>query len=277
MHKVKLYYDNELPNFGDELNIFIVRKLNLTAEYAPLESCNAIFIGSLLGRFFSKRLWLTRRLLGLMLLKPRVLVWGGGYVEINNRKDMRLFRRLDVRACRGFLTLERLRQCRHAKIAENIVCADPGLLASRFIDTSHVKKKYKLGIIPHYVDKDNYLLSNITVENSVIIDIQQPPEVFMNTLAECENVLSSALHGLIAADSLGIPNARLVLSDKIKGGDYKYNDYYSAFGLKSHMRVNLAEGQFTDGDIDTISSAYAIKQEQVTQLQDALLHSFPYK
>ena len=38
------------------------------------------------------------------------------------------------------------------------------------------------------------------------------------------------MHGLIVADSFGIPNRRMPLSSGIIS-DLKFNDYYSAFGL----------------------------------------------
>jgi len=212
----------------------------------------------------------------IFLRFPVVYVWGAGFIEAPDLSEKKLLRRLDVRACRGFHTLDILKRTPGARISDNIVVGDPGLLAGRLINTSGTAKKYALGIVPHYVDKDDPLLSNITVKNSTIIDIQQPPEVFVEKLAECENVVSSSLHGLIAADSLGIPNKRLVVSDRIGGGDFKFNDYYSAFGLASHMTIDLTRRGFSDEDLPGIRDSYAINPEQVSKLQDALLDVFPF-
>jgi len=271
MKKIKLFYFKDELNFGDALSIFIAQNLHGAVEYAPRKSCNAVFIGSLIEYFFSQRPFLQRILWSLT--SSPVLIWGAGfgYAEKEDSLSRGLMRRFDVRACRGFLTLERLKKIRGVKISNDVVVADPGLLAGRLIDTSHIEKKYELGIIPHYVDKNNPLLQKIKAENSVMIDIQQQPEVFMEKLAECRHVIASAMHGLIAADSLGIPNVRMALSDKILGGDYKYNDYYSAFGLDSHTIINLSEREFSDTDLSDIKNNYKIKPEQVTKLQDALL------
>ena len=89
-------------------------------------------------RFLNRSLFNEKNFLQRLpsLLGVPVKIWGSGYVEINDRKNMELLRRLDVRACRGFLTLERLKKLQYAKIAKNVAIGDPELLASRIIDTS---------------------------------------------------------------------------------------------------------------------------------------------
>jgi hypothetical protein len=84
------------------------------------------------------------------------------------------------------------------------------------------------------------------------------------------------MHGLISADSLGIPNIRMILGGNITGGDYKFDDYYSAFGIKNHNRINLEEQTFTDSDLPNIANNYEINMKKVKELQDALINSFPY-
>ena len=136
-----------------------------------------------------------------------------------------------------------------------------------YIDVSSVKKKYKLGIIPHYVDKNNPLLEKINVNNSIVLDITSQPSVLIKQIAECENIISSAMHGLI-----GIPNIRMILSDKITGGDYKYDDYYSAFGIRQHNRINLNTSSFTEKDLEKMISTYQVKNEDVKKIQTNLLN-----
>ena len=274
MRAIKLYYYDEERNFGDEASIFIAQKLYGPVIKTPVTWCNAMFIGSLMNGFLTKK---SRLMLALYLIRPSVAVWGAGFIRRPDLKQWKLLRRFDVRACRGFLTLEILRKVQSAKISDDVVIADPGLLMSRLIDIPEAEKKYALGIVPHYADKDDPILSSIDVRNSVTIDVQQSPEEFMRKLSECENVISSSLHGLVAADSLNIPNIRMVISDRIGGGDFKYDDYYSAFGLDSHEKVDLKQRGFTDADLPGIKSAYRIKPEQVLELQDALFASFPYK
>ena len=49
----------------------------------------------------------------------------------------------------------------------------------------------------------------------------------IDEIKKCECVISSSLHGLIISDAYGIANVRVKFSDSIKGGDFKYKDYYS--------------------------------------------------
>jgi len=191
----------------------------------------------------------------LFLSKP-LIVWGSGFIK-DEEKNEKLFRRLDVRAVRGYHTLSRIKDNPVVKIAENVAVGDPGLLIPKLFDVRHIKKRYKLGIVPHFIDINNELLNNIKVDNSIIINVLSDPEIFISKLAQCEFVISSSLHGLVAADSLSIPNVRMIVSGKVKGGDYKYDDYYSVFGIGNHDRVFLNESLFTDKDISWLRDKYS--------------------
>ncbi len=255
------------------LNIDLFNKLfNCNVIASGISKCNTIAIGSLLQMFLVPKSKIFKIIKGI--LKPPVTVYGTGFISQSNEDDNKVFcRKLDVRAVRGYNTLERLKQYKNVKIAENVAIGDLGLLAPYiYIDVSSVKKKYKLGIIPHYVDKNNPLLEKINVNNSIVLDITSQPSVLIKQIAECENIISSAMHGLIVADALGIPNIRMILSDKITGGDYKYDDYYSAFGIRQHNRINLNTSSFTEKDLEKMISTYQVKNEDVKKIQTNLLN-----
>ena len=84
-------------------------------------------------------------------------------------------------------------------------------------------------------------------------------------------MISSSLHGLIASDSLGIPNMRFVASDKIIGGDYKYNDYYSSYGINQPVKFDLRENIFSENQLYFIDSNYSISQDKIREKQCELL------
>lgn len=265
--QIKLLYFNEQSNFGDQLNPVLFGLFGYNVVKSDRSNCDMVAIGSLMENFFVSPHRKTKK-------KP-VIVYGSGFM-LDKKQDEYLYRALDVRAVRGYNTLKRLENLDNVKISPNVVIADPGLLAVLLLCGEKPTKKYKLGIIPHCVDRDNPLLNKIKCKDSVVIDITSHPISVMRKIAECENIISSAMHGLIAADAAGVPNIRMVLSDKIIGGDYKFDDYYSAFGIKKHKTIDLRKQNFTDADIDDIAKNYKISKAQVLQKQRALLDAFPF-
>ena len=86
----------------------------------------------------------------------------------------------------------------------------------------HQNKKYKLGIIPHYVDSR---IAREMFPEERIIDIINTPEGFINEICECEEIWSSSLHGLIIPQLYNIKVKRIKLSNNVIGGAFKFNDY----------------------------------------------------
>ena len=137
------------------------------------------------------------------------------------------------------------------------IYGDLGLLMRCLAPHLAVTKKYKVGIIPHCED---YRLPSVAdaVERSAgswtVINILQSdnPYKFLRELQECELILSSSLHGIVVADSYGIPAHHVVLSDKVVGGDFKFRDYYESVG-RDYYTVTL------DGDLATQCKPYTLK------------------
>ena len=150
------------------------------------------------------------------------LVWGAGIIR--DGMGFPALGRPHFSAVRGPLTRERLIQLGHS-VPE--VYGDPALLYPH-IWNPDVKKTHKWGVIPHYIDQDSEGLKILLQMGVKLIDICAGEKEFINQLLSVEQVLSSSLHGLVAADAYGIPNARIVLSNKIVGGDYKFIDYSRA-------------------------------------------------
>ena len=94
---------------------------------------------------------------------------------------------------------------------------------------------------------------------------------------KCKSVLSSGLHALIISDSLGIPNMRMVVSDKIIGGDYKFRDYYSSYSLSLPLKIDLRKYYFTGLELKKINFNHVISMDKIRQKQCQLLSHFPYK
>ena len=107
-----------------------------------------------------------------------------------------------------------------------------------------------------------------------MIDVFIPPEQFVQTVAECRFILSSALHGVICADALNIPNKPMVISGLVEGWGYKFRDYYSAFDNMKYCPVNIRENAITDDDVDKFLSEYKDISLQVGKICNGLTDVF---
>lgn len=153
----------------------------------------------------------------------KAVVWGAGFARCLDE----VHRPLKVCAVRGPRTREKL-------IANGIECpeiyGDPALLLPRFLLPS-VTKKYRLGIIPHYVDYSAALQCAGGFVGDVVIDLMAPVEEVVGLITQCETTLSSSLHGLICSHAYGIPSDWVKFSDKVEGCGFKFHDYLASVGL----------------------------------------------
>ena len=217
----KVDFSSGLNNFGDVLNFYLIFKLTglkiieIRSEYYNKKSF--LFIGSILQR--SNRY---------------SIVWGSGFISKESKCNEKP---KIVYGVRGPLTRKLL-------VEQNVQCpkvyGDPALLLP-LIYKSNSKIKYKIGVIPHYVDKNNPWLKKIKNKTVKIIDIQnQNIEGFIDSVCECEIIISSSLHGIIVSDTYGIPSLWVEFSKNVKGDGFKFRDYYMSVGknVTSPTRIN---------------------------------------
>lgn len=239
-------------NFGDEITPYIMKSIwGLNTVWAGVNDAALAGAGSILNILEDKR------------KKDGLNVWGSGYIEEGKKNHNQ---NLIFHAVRGPRTLSRI----NTKVAQG----DPGILAS-LVFSGAKEKKYKVGVVPHYVDVDNKALSVIKENpNYLIIDVLQPPDKVAFDISSCHYVISSSLHGLIFADSFGIPNNRMRLSDKVIGGDYKFNDYY-----ESTARRLVEVDTSILGDESKINKAMEnyVPVADLKSIQEDLINSFPFK
>ena len=157
----------------------------------------------------------------MLFSKPKDIIWGTGCIAPNEVGSTPI----KVYAVRGPLTRKEL-------LKKNINCpeiyGDPALLFPEIYNPNK-NPKYKYGVIPHYIDFTDPLslktIYHLESQGVKIINITSGIFNFIDELLQCQNVLSSSLHGLIMADAYNIPNIRIKLSDKLIGGDFKFKDY----------------------------------------------------
>ena len=159
----------------------------------------------------------------LQLIGQKSVITGSGFISKNSYLVNQPKKIISVR---GKLTSEKLKS---AYDIDARSFGDMGLIADRIFKNVSKVKKFRFGIIPHYVDYDLILTKEFQSDNVLILDIRtNNTEQFLEQMNSCEFILSSSLHGLIFADAFGIPNQRIIMSNQIVGGDFKFADYFSS-------------------------------------------------
>jgi len=206
-------------NIGDVLNEYLFEKVFQKKAVSYRDVLNLgippvySFIGSVLDNSAVKNL----------------TVMGSGFKSASSKM---LVNPKKVISCRGPLTRGKLISM-GAEVPE--IYGDPAILLPLFYNPD-VEKKYKMGLIPHYVDKDLEIVKKWSGNSEVKhIDVFSNMETFVTDLKSCEFTISSSLHGVILSHAYGIPSAWAPLSDKLVGGGFKFNDYYQSVNAECKL------------------------------------------
>lgn len=205
-------------NFGDALSPLLISKiLGRQVVWSAPYRADIMGIGSIIGH--AKKLW--RRSLLSRQTCP-LCVWGSGSL-LPIRPRTRFMEFLAVRGAktRDFIGLR-----------DDIPLGDPGMLSPLLLGETAPppQSQFGLGMIPHWKEKSAPAISEFVERfpHCKMIDVTNPDVLgTIRTIASCEFVLSSSLHGLVVADSFGIPNARFRLSTAKHTSDWKFEDYFS--------------------------------------------------
>ena len=266
---VKLYYEiYKNGNLGDVLTKDIFTQVfNVPTTIGLLNDSECIGIGSVLQNFINHK-----------NQNRTINVWGSGFIKPKTQHSEMFSSNMNFFAVRGKLTKSRISKM-YNKEFDDITLGDPGLLASLLINNK-IKKRYKLGIIPHFIDSHLPVFHKInsSINDSVIIDVLGDPIQTIRKMSECEAIISTSLHGLIIADSLGIPNSWCEVSKNVIGDGYKFQDYYSVFNNTSKKKpIQLLDiHKFDNNFLNLLHSSYDIKYDNVLEIREKLIKSFPY-
>lgn len=275
--KIKLYSwkaPGGKPNFGDELGPEIIQNLfsYLEIAYEPdIKQADMLSVGSLL-----------HILLDLEFNRPnkKVHIWGTGTIyplqankgsikeeyPLHNFSELN-FTKLKFHAVRGKLTQEDLK-------LPLLPLGDPGILVNRVYQESQDKED-KIGVIPHFEEANHPFIKKLAADSSFkIIDVLRTPQEVITDITSCKLIFSSSLHGLIVADSFSIPNIHMILSDRLVGGNFKFEDYYSAVE-KEHKLADLGLILNRNYQEQVIRNYQPISN--LVEKQETLLKAFPYR
>jgi hypothetical protein len=213
---MKIYYWNVKKNFGDLLTPLIISRFTrLQSKLVAPKDADLIMVGSILEH-----------------LPPRWhgVIAGAGKLHEKSVIDLPKAR---ILAVRGPLTAKGLKG--------SFVLGDPGLLCDDLIPAQD--KKYDLGIVPHWSDTKLELNPIFLKYDPKIIRVSDDPIKVIKEIAQCRKIVSSSLHGIIAADAFGIPR-RIEIAPDMKtnpdeGGIFKWDDYSQSIGMK--LKIGLTQ------------------------------------
>jgi hypothetical protein len=260
MKVLNLYWSTSLQdgrkNFGDWLSPVLCEALSgMKIVHARPNKCDLMALGSILAKA-KNHLW-----------NRRIDIWGSGLIE-----DIGTFKSPHrIHAVRGKNTAKAIRN------QSVTVVGDPGLLCDMLLSGNVVRHKaHSVGLIPHYVDQNNPLVHEFLSRHprSRMIDVFSDTLDFIRQVAACEVVLSSSLHGLITADSLGVPNHWMCLSDKVQGANFKFYDYYSIYGFE-RVCPFLLRPESSEAGVLALAEQY--HRPGLSEIKKNLLHAFPFK
>lgn len=210
-------------NFGDLLTPYILDYFNIDYQYSGVESADIICVGSVARH-----------------ARNNTIVLGSGM--INSRKE-KLNPNADWRFVRGPYTRQRVLDC-GGSCPE--IYGDAAMLLPLLCPAE--EKKYNIGIVPHFVDY-NYVKEHYPNYKIINVINDNPLEV-AKEISQCNKIISSSLHGIIAAHAYNIPAAWVKFSNNIKGNDIKFKDHYASLGLEAELST-IDNPIFTTGNYNT--------------------------
>ena len=204
--KVNLNYWSEAYNLGDTLSPIVVQSMldKKGLDYSAKDNLKVHLyaIGSILTAGIQD-----------------CTVWGSGIISANLLYRIKN-RKLDIRAVRGPLTRYMLEDCGYIVPQ---VYGDPAILMPEIYYPSYISKKWKYGLVLHKDDDLKKVKTNLHKKIKLLNICTNDFKGFINDLCSVELVISSSLHGIILAESYGIP---AIWIRPMNDYSFKFVDWY---------------------------------------------------
>ncbi len=208
-------------NFGDYLSLELVERivnepLRVIKTVKPNTPRKLLAVGSIL-RF----------------ARDGDVIWGSGVSGKSLYLDVFPFSDLEVKAVRGPLTREFLKQQKGIDCPE--VYGDPVLLFPYFFPEFEKQEnpQYEYLVIPHYSEV------HLFPKTENVIYPTDPWDEIVQKILNARFVISSSLHGIVLAEAYGIP-ARLLRVTEHEPL-FKYQDYYLGSGRSQFQYASSVE------------------------------------
>ena len=202
--------DEDGPNFGDILNGPLLDHYGVKYVHSRQHEVSDLFVIGSVAR----------------LARPESIVCGSGSIRLGEKQ----YKGVDWRAVRGPLTRQEV--IKNGGDCPKIY-GDPALLLPRFVPEQ--PKKHKIGFTLHYYHRYPHVVDAIRADGYHYIDIlNNDPIQVAKEISSCEKIISTSLHGVIAAHAYGIPAAhvRMDALPNLHGDGLKFRDHYLAMDIE---------------------------------------------
>lgn len=231
------------PNFGDDLTPWLLPHYGIVPLYREPRAARLIGVGSLLE-------FVPHDFSGA--------IWGSGLMN-DERHPLPT---ASVLAIRGPLTAERI------GLTDEPAFGDPGILVARHLPRP--PSDGRIAVVPHGHHRPHPQLDRRVREAgdaARVVNVHQRAAAAVREIAASRAVITTSLHGLITADSYGIPAVWTTLDPPLGGGDFKFRDYEAAV-TPGRTRFRPFEDA---GSLEELAAeAWAADAGTVTRLADGL-------
>jgi pyruvyltransferase len=252
--------NREIPNFGDMLTPYLIEKLTGKKPYLVNKYCYKDHY-LIAGSIFNKA-------------NKNSIVFGSGIM----RRKEKIKKPKKILVVRGPLTRKRLIELGYEcpKIFGDPALLLPLLYKSK-IDGQY--KKYKIGIIPHFIDY-NYVKNQLYKNKGIlIINLLNPIEKVVDDIVRCNITISSSLHGLITSHAYNIPSLWVKFSDNLFGDDTKFYDYLYSVKIQLYEPLDFRSYFPTPEEIEANfrkkENLINVGRDTIRRLQKNLLNLWP--
>jgi len=187
-------------------------------------------------------------------------VWGAGFISTSAKCSEPP---AAVYAVRGPLTRKKLLE---SGIPCPEVYGDPAILMPQLIRPV-ITAKYRLGLIPHYVDFNDWRVAALAQRDDVLL-IDITSDKVIESICECGVIASSSLHGIILADVYGTPVTWLRITGQLYGDNFKFLDWFAASG-REWSAMQPFQLDLPDVDVVCDNATYPVSMPEVSRLREA--------
>jgi hypothetical protein len=160
------------------------------------------------------------------------------------------------------------------------IFGDPAILLPRFCPPAK-NKKYDLSVIAHYIDHARISVGgwiDVFIRDGIhLINVYDPIEKICQEVSESKRIISSSLHGCIAADTYEVPWEQVKFTDGVGGDNSKFLDHFLATGRERMSCLDLRiKVQCKEVLLDMTKNATFCEPERMERMRNRLMSVCPF-